>query len=85
MIFDFSGATFVDDSAAMLVEQLIEVAERSSTHVIVIGLKGRVAETLNGLDILRRVPADHVVGTLDEARDIAISLLGIDAPPAGRG
>ncbi len=85
VIFDFSGATFVDDSAAMLVEQLIEVAERSSTHVIVIGLKGRVAETLNGLDILRRVPADHVVGTLDEARDIAISLLGIDAPPAGRG
>ena len=85
VIFDFSGATFVDDSAAMLVEQLIEVAERSSTHVIVIGLKGSVAETLNGLDILRRVPADHVVGTLDEARDIAISLLGIDAPPAGRG
>ncbi len=77
VIFDFSGATFVDDSAAMLVEQLIEVAERSSTHVIVIGLKGRVAETLNGLDILRRVPPDHIVGTLDDARDIAISLLAV--------
>ena len=85
VIFDFSGATFVDDSAAMLVEQLIGAAERSRTEVIVMGLKGRVAETLNGLDILRRVPEDHVVGTLDEARDIAISLLRIDPPPAGRG
>ena len=77
VIFDFSGATFMDDSAAMLVAQLIEVAERSKTEVIVMGLKGKVAETLHGLDILRRVPGDHVVDTLDEAREVAISLLGI--------
>ena len=77
VIFDFSGATFVDDSAAMLVAQLIEVADRSKTGVIVMGLKGKVAETLHGLDILRRVPGDHVVDTIDEAREVAISLLGI--------
>ena len=77
VIFDFSGATFMDDSAAMLVAQLIEVAERSKTEVIVMGLKGKVAETLHGLDILRRVPGDHVVDTIDEAREVAISLLGI--------
>jgi SulP family sulfate permease len=82
VIFDFSGATFVDDSAAMLVEQLIEVAERSRTGVIVMGLKGKVAATMHGLDIFRRVPRDHIVGTLDEAREVAITLLGIDTPGA---
>ena len=82
VIFDFSGATFVDDSAAMLVEQLIEVAERSNTGVIVMGLKGKVADTLHGLDIFRRVPPGHIVGTLDEAREVAIRLLGIGAPGA---
>ena len=75
VIFDFSGATFLDDSAAMLVAQLIQVAERERTEVIVMGLSGSVAETLHGLDILRRVPGDQVVDTLDDARTVAIGLL----------
>ena len=83
VIFDFSRATFLDDSAAMLVEQLIEVAGRSQTKVIVMGLKGRVAETLHTLDILRHVPAGHIVETLDDARRVAIALLEIDTPPTG--
>ena len=41
VIFDFSRATFLDDSAAMLVEQLIEVAGRSQTKVIVMGSEGQ--------------------------------------------
>ena len=36
-IFDFSGATYLDDSAAMVIEQLIEVAGRQETEVIVDG------------------------------------------------
>ena len=83
VIFDFSRATFLDDSAAMLVEQLIDVAGRSQTEVVVMGLQGRVAETLHTLDILRRVPDGHIVETLDEARELAISLLGIDTPERG--
>jgi len=75
VIFDFSGVTFLDDSAAMLIAQLIEVAQTSRTEVIVMGLTGSVAETLRSLDILRRVPGDRVVETLDEARNVAINLL----------
>ena len=80
VIFDFSRATFLDDSAAMLVEQLIDAARRSQTGVIVMGLQGKVADTLHTLDILRRVPEGHVVETLDDARRVATSLLGIDTP-----
>ncbi len=75
VIFDFTHARFLDDSAAMLIAQLIAVAERARTEVIVMGLSGSVGVTLRTLDILRRVPDDHVVETLDEARMVAISLL----------
>ena len=74
-IFDFSGATYIDDSAAMVVEQLIGVARRQETEVIVMGVTGRVADTLHTLDVLRNVPEGHEVESLDEAREVARNLL----------
>ena len=74
-IFDFSGATYFDDSAAMVIEQLIEVAERKETGVIVMGVAGQVADALHTLDVLRHVPEGQVVATLDEAREVARALL----------
>ena len=79
VIFDFSGATHLDDSAAMVIEQLIDVAGRAGTEIIVIGLAGSVARTLRTLNVLRKVPAERVVGTLDGAREIAANLLDSDA------
>ena len=75
VIFDFSDATYLDDSAAMLIAQLLEVAEKEHTESIVIGLEGPVADTLYGLDILRNVPGKQIVGSLDEARPVARDLL----------
>ena len=75
VIFDFSDATYLDDSAAMLIAQLLEVAEKEHTESIVIGLEGPVADTLYGLDILRNVPEKQIVGSLDEARPVARGLL----------
>ena len=74
-IFDFSGATHVADSAAMVIEQLIDIAGRQETEVIVMGATGRVAESLHTLDVLQHVPDGHEVETLDEARELARSLL----------
>ena len=74
-IFDFSGATYIDDSAAMVIEQLIGVAGRQETEVIVMGAAGRVADALHTLDVLRNVPEGHEVESLDEAREVARNLL----------
>ncbi len=71
VIFDFTGATYLDDSAAMLIAQLLDVAAKEQTESIVMGLAGPVAGTLYALDILRNVPDNHVVETLDEARQVA--------------
>ena len=76
VIFDFSGATHLDDSAAMVIERLIGVAGKADTEIIVAGLAGSVSDTLDTLNVLRRVPGDRIVETLDEARDIAARLLG---------
>ena len=77
VIFDFSGATYIDDSAAMVIKQLIDVATEEQTETIVIGLSGDVAETLDALDVLREVPPERIVENLDEAREIAKPLLGL--------
>ena len=77
VIFDFTDTVSVDDSAALVVEQLIDVAMDEDTECIVMGLAGRPATTLLALNVLRRVPEDHIVETLDEARKIAKQLLGV--------
>ncbi len=77
VIFDFSGATYIDDSAAMVVEQLMGVATSEDTAFIVMSLSGSVADTLSALGIIQRVPKARIVETLDEAREVARKLLGM--------
>ncbi len=77
VIFNFTEATYIDDSAAMVIKQLIEVATEEDTESIVIGLSGDVAETLDALDVLREVPPERILEDLDQAREAAKPLLGI--------
>ena len=71
VILDFSGTVYMDDSAALVVEQLIDSAIAEDTQCIFMGLSGSPAATLKTLNVLRRVPADRFVATLDEARETA--------------
>ena len=75
VILDFSETVYMDDSAALVVEQMIDTAIAEDTDCLVMGLKNPIAGTLDSLNILQRVPADHVVADLDDARETAKSLL----------
>ena len=77
VILDFSDTVYMDDSAALLVEQLIDVAIADDTDCIVMGLTGGVARNLRGLNVLKHVPPGQIVDTLDEAREAAKRLLGV--------
>ena len=77
VIFDFSGATYIDDSAAMVVEQLMDVATSEDSSFIVMSLAGSVEDTLSALGIIQRVPEAHIVETLDQAREVARKMLGM--------
>ena len=75
VILDFSETIYMDDSAALVVEQLIDSAMEDNTECIVMGLDGLTAVTLHGLNVLQHVPEDHVVESLEEARELATRLL----------
>jgi SulP family sulfate permease len=75
VIFDFSETVYIDESAALVLEQLIDSAFDQDTDCIVMGLAGLPARTLLSLDSLKRVPSDHIVENLDEAREVARELL----------
>ncbi|MXY42235.1 MAG: SulP family inorganic anion transporter [Rhodospirillaceae bacterium] len=83
VIFDFSGTAYIDDSAAVVIEQLLDVAAGSGTACVAMGLAGDAAATLATFGTLRDVPQDRIVGTLGEARRVARDLLAqAGAPPA---
>ena len=75
VILDFTDTVYVDDSAALVVEQMIDIAIAEDTECIVLGLAGLPAVTLQALNVLDRVPEDRFVATLDEAREVAERLL----------
>ncbi len=75
VILDFSDTVYVDDSAALVVEQMIDSAIAEDTECIIMGLTGPPAATLRALNVLHRVPAAHFVKSLDEAKNIAQRLL----------
>ena len=76
VIIDFSDTVYVDDSAALVVEQLIEAADLQKTHCIVMGLSGMPARNLRALDVLNRVPRDQIVEDWDQAKRTASRILG---------
>ena len=76
-IFDFTETNHMDDSAAFVVERLIDVAIEESTECIVMGLETTVGKGLIKLDILRRIPEDRYVEDMDEARTVARRILGM--------
>ena len=75
VIFDFTDTAYMDDSAAMVVEQMVDVALDEDTEPIVMGLSGPVERNLRALNTLHRVPADRFVSNRDEAREIAERIL----------
>ncbi len=79
VILDFSPTTYVDDSAALLMEQVISTAEEEGTHCIVLGLAEPVSSTLYSLNVFRRVPETHFVNNMNEARGLAKDMLGLPA------
>ncbi|MDE2837126.1 MAG: SulP family inorganic anion transporter [Chloroflexota bacterium] len=75
VILDFSDTVHMDDSAALVIEQMVDVAHDQDTECIVMGLGGRPAVTMQALNVLRRVPEGHFVADIDEAREVAKGIL----------
>ena len=77
VILDFSETIYLDESAALVLEQLIDAAFDQDTECIVMALSGLPARTMQSLDVLRRIPRDRIVENRDEAREAARRILEI--------
>lgn len=75
VVFDFSNTAHIDDSATMVIQRLIKTAEIHHTQCIIMGLHGQPQRSMSTLNVLRHVPEESVVETLDEARDVAVRIL----------
>ena len=80
-IFDLSRTEYVDDTAAMIIGQLIDVATDLGTRrFIIAGLQPEVTETLKSMKILDSIPASNFVANLEEAKLVARPMLASFAP-----
>jgi SulP family sulfate permease len=46
----------MDTSAALAIDELIELSQRRGQHVLISGLQGHASRVLDGLGVLQRVP-----------------------------
>ena len=68
-IFDFSRTEYIDDSAAIIISELIGVAVAARSRTIVIaGMRQDIAATLHSMRLLDRVPPDNFAADLEEAK-----------------
>ena len=78
VIFDFTDTAYMDDSASLVIEELIDTAIAEHTECIVIGLSDQPAITLRALNSLKQIPGDQFADDINGAREIAARLLGLD-------
>jgi len=59
VIYDFSHSGYIDPSAALAIDEMIELSIRHGRHVIVSGLRDSAMKALGGMGVLDRVPIEQ--------------------------
>ena len=84
LIVDFTEVPILGVSSSLAVENIILEDLKQQRPVFIVGAVGNVAERLGRLGLLQRLPAEHVVGTRQEALNRATALLEARQPETGR-
>ena len=76
VIFDLSQTVYVDDTAAAMIGQMVNTAmAQTDRRFVIVGLKGYVADTLNAMGYLSKVPEENFTADMDGAKRIAGAIL----------
>ena len=76
VVFDMSRTVYVDDSAAVIIGELIQIAmTQKSRTFIICGLTKDVDNTLNSMGLLDRVPKENFAADMEGAKQIIRPLL----------
>jgi SulP family sulfate permease len=75
VIYDFSSVGYIDTSAALAIDEMLALSQGNDQQVIVCGLQGHALRALDGLGVLRRVPAAQRFDTRRQAIEAAAELV----------
>ena len=75
IIFDFTATQFIDDDIALVIEQLTEVAAQDNISIIMCGFSESIFKTMIALNVLNLVPDDHIVDSLEDAKQLARQII----------
>lgn len=82
VIYDFTHAGYVDPSAAMAIDEMIELSQRHGRYVILSGLKDHAYRALKGMRVLDRVATEQQFPVRIEAIRAAVAYcLSLDGGP----
>lgn len=86
VVYDFSHSGYIDPSAALAIDEMIELSLRHGRYVIVSGLRDSAMKALSGMGVLDRVPAkqqfEHRKEAIEAAVEYCQSLMSKEGPPA---
>ncbi len=75
VIFDFSKTDYLDDSAIMVIRQLVMTSIEEKKPCIIMGLSEKMASSLDSMAALSGIAEYFFVDTLDQAREVADKFL----------
>ena len=73
-VYDFSGAGYMDTSAALAIDEMFSLARGYGQHLFVSGLSGQALRALDGLGVLERVAPEHRYADRHDAIAAAVAL-----------
>ena len=56
VIYDFSNAGYIDTSAALAIDEMVELSKKQGLLVLISGVEGHALRALTGLGVLDRIP-----------------------------
>ena len=78
VIYDFSHAGYVDTSAALAIDEMVELSQTHKQHVIISGLQGNALRALDGLGVLARIPKAQRFDDRMHAIEAAVAFVAAD-------
>jgi MFS superfamily sulfate permease-like transporter len=86
VIYDFSHSGYVDPSAALAIDEMVELSIRHGRHVILAGLRDSALKVLGAMGVLDRIPAEQQFDLRKDAIEAAVehclSQESHDVPPS---
>jgi SulP family sulfate permease len=73
VVYDFSHSGYIDPSAAMAIDEMIELSLQHGRYVIVSGLRDTAMRALSGMGVLDRVPVEQQFELRKDAIEAAVA------------